>query len=217
MTEGQPLDVPPVSAIAPGTETPAPPLTPRPPAAVLLAAAMLLVAAMAVAYALGVQTRGASRPADSLLLPEPVDRVPAPLFTLPSLRGPERIALADFRGRVVVLNFFASWCAPCALEAADLQRAWVASQERGVVFLGVAIQDEEKAAQAFLTRHGITYPAAFDGDGSVMQAYGITGIPTTVFIDPTGRITGRHAGIFVGDEGVARLQARIDAARRLRR
>ncbi len=82
---------------------------------------------------------------------------------------------------------------------------------------GVAIQDEEKAAEAFLARHGITYPAAFDGDGSVMQAYGITGIPTTVFIDPDGRITGRHAGIFVGDEGVARLQARIDAARSLRR
>jgi peroxiredoxin len=178
----------------------------------LVAAGLLVVAAMAVAYALGTRTRPTSLP-DPLLVPEPIARVPAPLFSLPSLRGPERIALADFRGQVVVLNFFASWCAPCALEAADLRRTALANQDRGVMFLGIAVQDEEEAARAFLARHDVPFPAVIDRDGSVVQAYEVTGIPTTVFIDPDGRIAGRWAGMFVGDAGVARLQARIDAAR----
>lgn len=186
----------------------------RPPAALLAAGALLLVAAMAVAYALGTRSRVAS---PDLLLPEPVDRIPAPMFTLPSLRGPEVISLADFRGQVVVLNFFASWCAPCALEAADFGRAWQQTRDQAVAFIGIAIQDTEPAARAFLERHAVPYPAVFDRDGSIMRAYDVTGIPTTVFIDPVGRIVGRHAGIFVGDEGVARLRARIDAARTLSR
>jgi peroxiredoxin len=172
--------------------------------------ALLLVAAMAAAYALGTQSRVT---APDLLWPEPIDRVPAPPFALPSLREPGMIALADFRGQVVVLNFFASWCAPCALEAADLQRAWHQTRGQGVVFLGVAVQDTEAEARAFLARHGVPFPAVVDRDGAVMRAYDVNGIPTTVFIDPLGRIAGRHAGIFVGDEGVARLRARIDAAR----
>jgi peroxiredoxin len=169
---------------------------------------------MAAAYALGARGRLAS---PDLLLPEPIDRVPAPMFALPSLRGPEVISLADLRGQVVVLNFFASWCAPCALEAADLARAWQQTRGQGVVFIGTAVQDTEPAARAFLEQYAVPYPAVFDRDGSVMRAYDITGIPTTVFIDPVGRIAGRHAGIFVGETGVARLRVRIDATRTLPR
>jgi len=194
---------------------PQPALTPAPPhRAVVFGGILLLLAVMAASYAVGTRGRVVS---PDLRWPELIDRVPAPLFTLPSLRGPEQIALQSLRGQVVVLNFFASWCAPCALEAADLQRAWRASKDRGVTFLGIAVQDEELAARAFLARHGVSYPAVFDRDGSVMKAYDVTGIPTTVFVDPVGRIAGRHAGIFVGDAGVARLRARIDAARTLGR
>jgi peroxiredoxin len=143
-------------------------------------------------------------------------RGPAPAFTLRSLRGAEQISLADLRGKTVVLNFFASWCAPCELEAADLQRTWGDYERaRAVVFLGVAIQDEYGAAKGFLGKHGLTYPAVFDANGTVMQAYRVIGIPTTVVVDPEGRIASRYAGIFVGDQGRARLRARIDAARRV--
>jgi peroxiredoxin len=141
----------------------------------------------------------------------------APAFSLRSLRGAEQIALADFRGKTVVLNFFASWCAPCKLEAADLQRSWQEYEARGeVMFLGVAIQDEYSAAKAFLDQHGMTYAAVFDAGSTMMTAYRITGIPTTVVLDAGGRIVYRYAGTFVGDAGRARLRSRIDAARRVK-
>lgn len=141
----------------------------------------------------------------------------APAFSLRSLRGAEQISLADFRGKTVVLNFFASWCAPCKLEAADLQRTWQEYEARGeVAFLGVAIEDEYSAAKGFLDTHGLTYPAVFDGGGTMMQTYRITGIPTTIVVNAGGRVVSRHAGIFVGDAGRASLRSRIDAARRVK-
>jgi cytochrome c biogenesis protein CcmG/thiol:disulfide interchange protein DsbE len=182
-------------------------------ALLLLAAALFLLAAVIVAYSLGQRSALERGPA----APDGPDRTrvarAAPLFSLPSLRGPTRVGLADYRGQVVVLNFFASWCRPCEMEAADLERAWQANKDRGVAFVGIAIQDEAEAARGFLTRHGISYPAAIDMTGEVMQAYRVTAIPTTFFIAPDGRITASHAGIFVGDEGVARLQDRIARAR----
>jgi cytochrome c biogenesis protein CcmG/thiol:disulfide interchange protein DsbE len=183
-------------------------------ALLVVAGACVLLAAVAVAYSLG--QRGATapgRPTESDLGEPAVPSRAAPDFSLPSLRGAGRVALADFRGHVVVINFFASWCGPCALEAADLERAWQAGRGRGVTFLGIAIQDEPEAARAFLARHGVTYPAAIDTTGDVMRAYRVTAIPTTFFVDPAGRIVGSHAGIFVGDEGVRRLQERIERSR----
>lgn len=192
------------------------PDSPRPSGTpMILAAAMIVLAAVVVAYTLGTRSSQVERPMVSPdLLQPPAARQAAPAFTLQSLRGSDRISLVDFKGRVVVLNFFASWCGPCALEAADLQRTWRANAGRRVAFLGIATQDRYADAQAFLKTHDVTYPAAFDTSGDVMQDYRITGIPTTVFIDPQGRIAGRHAGTFVGEEGVARLHARIDAVGR---
>ncbi|MGQ0551012.1 MAG: TlpA disulfide reductase family protein [Armatimonadota bacterium] len=178
-----------------------------------LVVALLLLTAIIVAY------RAANRLPDLIRTVGPVRPIPpaaretAHQFRASSLRGPGEIALYDFRGQVVVLNFFASWCGPCELEAADLERTWQAVQNRGVVFMGVAIQDQERDAQAFLSKHGLTYRAVFDEDGAIMRAYRINGIPTTIVVDGDGRIAGRHSGIFVGDEGRGRLLAFIEAAR----
>ena len=205
MTDPQPIPVSPPPAPARGPATTRAPL--------ILAAVLIVAAAMVVAYTLGTRSVTAPRAVESPTLPiRPEARPLAPVFTLPSLRGPERIGLVSFRGQVVVINFFASWCAPCALEAADLERTWRAYEGRGVVFLGVAIQDTADAARGFLAKHGITYQAVIDAEGDVMQAYQVTGIPTTVFVDANGRIVGRHAGTFVGDEGRARLSRRIEVA-----
>jgi cytochrome c biogenesis protein CcmG/thiol:disulfide interchange protein DsbE len=180
-----------------------------------LAAAFFLLAAVIVAYSLGQRSTLDGVPRFDP--DQPAGRQAAPPFEAPSLRGPERIALDDFRGQIVVINFFASWCGPCELEAADLERAWQANRQRGVTFLGIAIQDTPEQARAFLARHRITYPAVIDARGEIMQAYRVTAIPTTFIVDRAARITGWHAGIFVGDEGVARLQERIDRAREVAR
>jgi cytochrome c biogenesis protein CcmG/thiol:disulfide interchange protein DsbE len=184
-------------------------------ALLVLSALFFLLAAMIAAYSLGQRSTEQAAPGASPPAPDAPEVLRlAPAFSLPSLRGPERIGIGDFQGRVVVLNFFASWCAPCALEAADLERVWQEQRNRGVIFLGVAIQDQPAAAMAFLERHEITYPAVIDTSNEIMYGYRVSGIPTTFFIDAQGRITGRHAGIFVGDEGRARLGERIERARR---
>jgi cytochrome c biogenesis protein CcmG, thiol:disulfide interchange protein DsbE len=178
----------------------------------------LLLAALLVAVA-GVIVAGIVRSPTAPRLPVgpqalPVEeRRPAPAFSLQSLRGTDRIGLQGFAGRVAVINFFASWCEPCELEAADLERAWQANRTRGVAFLGIAIQDRASDAAAFVSRHRVSYPAVIDEKNATMRAYHVSGIPTTVIVDPAGRVASVHAGVFVGDEGVALLQARIDAAR----
>jgi cytochrome c biogenesis protein CcmG/thiol:disulfide interchange protein DsbE len=179
----------------------------------LLAALLVAVAGVIVAGITRTQTPQTARlPVGPLTLPV-AERKPAPAFSLRSLRGEERVSLAAFAGRVTVINFFASWCNPCELEAADLERAWQANRARGVAFVGIAIQDRPSDAAAFVERHGVSYPTVIDDDNATMRAYRISGIPTTVFVDSAGRVASVHAGVFVGDEGVARLQARIDAVR----
>jgi len=145
--------------------------------------------------------------------PRPVARRPAPDFDLPSLRG-GRLHLSDFRGQIVLLNFFASWCAPCAAEVPELQRAYENHRRHGVVVLGVAILDEFTEAQAFLARHRLTYPAVFDQGNRMMERYQVVGLPTSVFIDPSGQITSRFVGPFLGPAGVAELERRLAEAGR---
>lgn len=138
-------------------------------------------------------------------------RRPAPEFALPSLRG-GTIRLSAFRGRVVMMNFFASWCAPCADEAPDLRATYEKYRDRGVEFLGVAVLDEFDEARAFLARHRLAYPAVFDQGNRVMTQYQVIGLPTSVFIDPAGQIVDRFVGPFIGPEGAAELERRLARA-----
>lgn len=133
---------------------------------------------------------------------------PAPDFRLRSFDG-RMIALSDFHGKVVVLNFWASWCTPCKQEMPNLERAWQEFKDRGVVVLGVDVLDDPEDAAAFLTALRITYPNVYDPEQTRMNAYRVTGLPTTVFIDREQRIRTRYVGGYLGEAGHEELRRQI--------
>ena len=110
----------------------------------------------------------------------------APEFTLTTFDGSE-YRLSELRGKVVVLNFWASWCKPCEQEAADLENAWrIYKPDEEVIFLGVAWTDTEKKSLGYLEKFDITYPNGPDLGTRISQAYRTTGVPETYIIDKNG-------------------------------
>lgn len=134
----------------------------------------------------------------------------APLFELPLLRGEGTVELRSLRGRVVVLNVWASWCRPCASEAADLEASWRRWKSKDVVFLGMDWHDAASDARGFARKHGVTYPLVRDRDGQVLSKYGVDGVPQTFFIDREGRLVGEH---FEGPVDQEALSRNIELAR----
>jgi cytochrome c biogenesis protein CcmG/thiol:disulfide interchange protein DsbE len=112
---------------------------------------------------------------------------PAPDFTLGRLDRPGSLQLSSLRGKVVVLNFWASWCQPCKLEAPDLAASAKKWSGR-VVVLGVDVNDPSGDARGFMRKYGITYPIVHDNKNVTSPKYGLTGLPETFFLDRRGRI-----------------------------
>ncbi len=117
----------------------------------------------------------------------------------------KKITLEELRGKAVFLNFWASWCVPCRAEAADLEAAWRRIKDKNMVFIGVAVQDNEKDSRAFLQEFGVTYPNGRDDSGKIAVDYGVWGVPESFFIDPQGRITYKHVGGINGKTATAKL------------
>jgi cytochrome c biogenesis protein CcmG, thiol:disulfide interchange protein DsbE len=141
---------------------------------------------------------------------------PAPDFTLPILTaGPAAstasLALHSLRGKPVVLNFWASWCAPCRAEMPLLVRLSHAYSSRGVVFVGVNAEDEAADARRFMAQYHIDFPVVHSADQRVVTAYGLLGLPTTVIVGPDGVIQDKEVGGFIGPEGERALVKTLDA------
>lgn len=133
---------------------------------------------------------------------------PAPDFELTTFEG-QPISLAGLQGKVVVLNFWASWCIPCEQEADELEAAWQLYRDSGnVVFLGIAWSDMDTKAKAYIEKFGITYPNAPDMGTRASQAYRITGVPETYIIGPDGKLAYVKFSPF---SSVGEIQAAVDA------
>ena len=145
--------------------------------------AFAVVLGLVALFAMGIQVRSA----------QPVDRGLAPQFSIPLFDG-GTFSLADHRGQVVVVNFWASWCQPCRLEAATLQNAYLKYKDRGVVFVGVDYVDTEKEARAYIKEFQITYPNGPDIGTETARKYHIQGVPETYFIGRDGMLYGNHIG-----------------------
>ena len=122
---------------------------------------------------------------------DPLIGHPASNFSLAMLGpspGKSTLSLSDFKGKSIVLNFWASWCEPCKEEAPLLESSWKQMQVQGkdVVFLGIDFEEATSAATGFLQLYSISYPAVLDADGSVATKYGIVSLPDTIFINQKG-------------------------------
>ncbi len=118
---------------------------------------------------------------------------PAPEFTLDLMDG-DQLLLSDLSGRPIVLNFWASWCAPCRDEAGALERTWRRYEDRGVVFVGIDIQDSEADARAYLEEFDVSYPNGRDVSGKIAIDYGVVGLPVTYLVNMDGLIERRWVG-----------------------
>ena len=119
---------------------------------------------------------------------------PMPKLAGTTLQG-ESFDAADYRGKVLVINFWASWCAPCREEAPILEATWERLQNEGVQFVGVDSRDQDAAGRAFVKEFGITYPSVKDPSGKVAFEFGINaGLPGTVVVNREGRMVYRLLG-----------------------
>jgi cytochrome c biogenesis protein CcmG/thiol:disulfide interchange protein DsbE len=127
-------------------------------------------------------------------IPSPLVGKPAAPFVLQTFDG-RPVSRDSLHGQVVVVNFWASWCYPaCYEEAPVLERGWREYRDRGVIVLGVDIQDKAEAAEKFIRDFGITFPNAPDPAGKVSVDFGVYGVPETFFVDRAGRIRAKHVG-----------------------
>lgn len=130
-----------------------------------------------------------------------VEKVPSALvgkkaagFEVKGLGDAGTVSLASFKGKPVILNFWASWCTSCREEAEMLETFWQMARDKGIQVVGVAVQDTPEAALEFARRAGKTFPVGIDESGKVGLDYGVYGVPETFFIDASGIIRYKEAG-----------------------
>lgn len=124
----------------------------------------------------------------------PEAKEPAPNFTLALLDG-KNFQFSEHKGKPVLINFFASWCLPCREEMPVLVKIAHEYGPKGVVLLGIAVDDTEEKMKDFIARYGVNFPVGLDKTAEIQKSFGLYGIPTTYFIDKQGIINYFHSGV----------------------
>src|SRR3954466_4044730 len=159
--------------------------------------AVPLVAVLVAAALVGLLVYGVAQRADNRTLDDAVakgQRPVAPDRALPVLGREGQRSLASYRGKPVVLNFWASWCDPCRIEAPLLERAQHRLAQHGGTVLGVTFRDASPDSQEFVRRFKLTYPSVRDVDGQLAKAYGTRALPETFVIDGQGHVAAIQRG-----------------------
>ena len=118
-------------------------------------------------------------------------------FTLPDLDGTE-VSLSQYRGDVVLINFWATWCPPCRAEIPEIEAAYRARNDEGFVVLGIAVEQSHALVAPFVELEGMTYPVLLDELSQVYSTYRVPGLPVSVVVDQDGVIQARHIGQMTG-------------------
>jgi thiol-disulfide isomerase/thioredoxin len=124
---------------------------------------------------------------------------PAPAFTLGS-RGGQDVSLAQYKGQVVMINFWASWCGPCRQEMPLLESIYKKYNRMGFTMLGVNVEPDSQKANEWLKDTPVSFPILYDKDSKVSKLYDVAGMPSTVIIDRNGNLRALHRGYKPGDE-----------------
>jgi len=127
------------------------------------------------------------------LLQSVPDRPPAPDFSLVDMDGVKH-TLSDYRGRVVVVNFWATWCPPCREEMPSMERAWQKLRHEDIVMLAVNVGEDEDSIFEFTASYPVEFPLLLDQESVVIGNWPVRGLPTTFIIDPQGKIVYRAIG-----------------------
>jgi len=159
-----------------------------------------------ILYSQAVTTGGVTGGDAAALAPAPVAGHPAPDFELETLAG-ETIRLSDFAGKPVLVNFWATWCAPCRAEFPDFQEASIDNADK-LVIIGInnTAADQPELVDDFVAEMGATFPIVLDQDGKVSDTYQIRGLPTSIFIDRDGIVQ----EVFTGPINKAYIEAMLN-------
>ena len=200
------------SAEPPPAQTTAVPATPTPIEATPSAAAAQPTYTPTPALPVPTTTPASRIPVRTQSSARTVDRgsgEPAADFEL-RLFGGDLLRMSDLKGKVVVLNFWASWCPPCRAEMPDFEEMWQEMRDDDVVFVGVAVSDSPDEARAFVEATGVTYPVGVDPSGSIASDYRVLSLPTTFLIDREGREARRFG---LANRGALRIliMSKLDA------
>ena len=145
---------------------------------------------------------------NSLGIVPPTEEVDAIDFSVQSLEGQSE-RLSDHRGKVIFLNFWATWCGPCKAEVGEIDLLHETLKDEDFMIMALSIQEDRKRVSRFMQSSGVDFPVYLDSDGAVAIQYGVTGIPTTYIIDPDGKIVGRAIGPreWAGKDSVALMRS----------